>query len=244
MNTTAKNTKANADAPAVRELGADLSEAVRALEIAYRMIQRRYPDAPDVTIVVKRDERAWGHTTVQQVWAPAGQDAADRYEIMISGENLRRGAEHVAATLLHEAAHARNLAAGVRDCDVNGRHNTRFRDQAQSMGLSVAQYGWHGWTDTRLDADGAASWVRLIARLDKGLSASAVAQPHRAPAASSGGAEAEGGPTPVAPPKRTGRRNLHKAVCACGHSLRVSATVLELAAPTCQVCGEPFLAVD
>src|SRR5215469_10282574 len=105
MNTTTTKQATEATAaPVTIDLPADLSPAVAAIEKAYRMIQAEYPDAPGVTIVVKRDERAWGHTTVAKVWAPAGADldnapAADRFELMISGENLRRGAEHVAATL-------------------------------------------------------------------------------------------------------------------------------------------------
>ena len=97
---------------AVLDLGADLSPAVKALEDAYRIIRRTYPDAPEVTIVVKRDARAWGHTTVDPQWSTRESEAATHYEVMISGENLRRGPEAVAATLLHEAAHAMNLARG------------------------------------------------------------------------------------------------------------------------------------
>ena len=249
-NTAAKSSTAHDTTPGtakpVRDLGADLSPAVKALETAYRQIQRRYPDAPNVTIVVKRDQRAWGHTTVHEAWGAKDDEAATRLEIMISGENLRRGAEFVAATLLHEAAHARNLAAGVRDCDVNGRHNTKFRDRAQDMGLTVAEAGWHGWTATTLEDEGQASWKHLVATIQRGLDASAVAMAHKpvvAPPAG-GAAAVPGGTVVVVPPTRTGRRNLHKAVCACGHSLRVSGTVLAIAQPTCQVCGQPFLPVD
>lgn len=241
---TAHDTTPGTSKP-VRDLGADLSPAVKALETAYRQIQRRYPDAPPVTIVVKRDQRAWGHTTVHEAWGKADDESATRLEIMISGENLRRGAEDVAATLLHEAAHARNLAAGVRDCDVNGRHNTKFRDRAQDMGLTVTEAGWHGWTSTKLEDEGQASWKHLVATIQRGLDASAVAMAHKPAAVATGGVTVTGTTGGVtAPPTRTGRRNLHKAVCGCGHSIRVSATVLELAAPTCQVCGQPFLPVD
>lgn len=231
---------------AVLDLGADLSPAVKALEDAYRMIRKAYPDAPDVTIVVKRDARAWGHTTVDPLWATATSDAPTHYEVMISGENLRRGSREVAATLLHEAAHAINLASGRRDCDVNGRHNIKFRDQARTMGLDVAEHGWHGWTLTSLSEDGAKRWSRMLARLDKGLAAAAVAV--EPPAATlvvvpPAGGGVQGG-QPVSPPKRTGRRNLIKAVCTCGHSIRASRTVLDTAKPLCAACGSQFLPVD
>ena len=247
MNTTATATKTRAKAtPAVLNLGADLSPALRGLETAYRAIARRHPEAPEVTIVIKRDALAWGHTTVERVWSSAGVDQGQRYEIMISGENLRRGAREVLATLLHEAAHAINLATGVRDVDVNGRHNRKFADRAVSLGLEVTEVGWHGWTGTSLPDEALAGWARALASVEAGLAKSAVAVP-----LSSYGKPAKPGkpgaaetPGPVEPPKRGGRRNLIKAECACGYSIRLSGRVLEGAAPTCQACGEPFVAVD
>lgn len=246
-STPTKSTKADPTAAPVRDLGADLSPAVKALETAYRLIQRKVEGLPAVTIVVKRDAKAWGHTTVHEVWGQNGAEAASRLEIMISGENLRRGAQHVVATLLHEAAHARNLAAGVRDCDVNGRHNTKFRDGAADLGLIVAEAGWHGWTDTHLDAAGIKRWAPVIRRVEQGLAQAAVAVPHT-PAAlggpATGGAGDGAGGISVVPPKRGGRRNLIKAECLCGLSIRVSGKVLEVAQPTCQVCGQVFKPVD
>ena len=57
---TAKATEAPSTAPApTTELGADLSPAIRSIETAYRLIQKRFPDTPDATIVVKRDDHAW-----------------------------------------------------------------------------------------------------------------------------------------------------------------------------------------
>lgn len=244
--TITRRTVAPKSVPAVvLDLGADLSPAVKALEDAYRMIRRAYPGAPDVTIVVKRDARAWGHTTVDPTWSTATSNAATHYEVMISGENLRRGAREVAATLLHEAAHAINLASGVRDCDVNGRHNTKFRDRAQALGLDVTEHGWHGWTRTSLSEDGATRWAKMLARLDKGLAASAVAAdpPATLVVVPPAGGGVQGG-QPVIPPKRTGRRNLIKAQCSCGHSIRASRTVLDNAKPLCAACGKQFLPVD
>lgn len=247
MNTTATTKTRAKSTPAVLNLGADLSPALRGLETAYRAIQRRFPEAPEVTIVIKRDERAWGHTTVERVWSGKGEDKGQRYEIMISGENLRRGGREVLATLLHEAAHAINLASGVRDVDVNGRHNRKFAERARSLGLDVAESGWHGWTDTSLPS--VEGWTKALASVEAGLAKSAVAVPHIAygaaptkPGAKPGAAA--GGAGPVAPPKRGGRRTLPKAECRCGYSIRASLKVLEGARPTCQTCGEPFVAVD
>lgn len=245
-----------ATAPVI-ELGADLSPAVQAIETAYRAIQRKYAGTPDATIVVKRDQHAWGHTTVAKTWAPSAADAdtdASHFEIMISGENLRRGAEFVVATLLHESSHAYNLAAGVLDTDMNGRHNRKFADEAERRGLAVTQVGWHGWTGTTLPEKRDAFVTRLIATVQRGLAkAAAPAKMNLSHLGLTGteGAEAPakgkaGGLTlvpgaPVAPPKR-GNRNLIKAVCGCGDSIRLSRGVLDRCAPTCQVCGEKFAA--
>jgi hypothetical protein len=248
---TSKQATQATDTKPVMDLGADLSPAVAAIEKAYRMIQRRFADAPDATIVVKRDERAWGHTTVAKVWAPAAAEVADRFEIMISGENLRRGADAVAATLLHEAAHARNLAKGILDTDTNGRHNKLFKCTAEEHGLSCECDRWHGWTKTALTDEGRASWKALIATIERGLAKSAAtAAPTidhlpkpEAPKPVEGGVTITGGSGGfVSPPKR-GNRNLLKAVCGCGHSIRVSAGVLAAAEPTCQICGEVFATV-
>lgn len=244
---TAKNTRKGKTPAATVELAADLSPAVRALETAYRMIQRRHPEVPDVTIVVKRDGRAWGHTTVARIWSPAKGEEADRLEIMVSGENLARGAREVAATLIHEAAHARDLALGILDTDVNGRHNAKFRASAEALGLTCGKHAgheWMGYSATSLTDEQAEHWRHLIACIERGLAKAAKA--HRSGSLAvdpgTGSTTVTVGPTGgiIGPRRRGGNRNLLKAVCGCGHSIRLSQTVLDTAEPTCQVCSEPF----
>lgn len=247
--TTARDTSsANDELPAVMDLGADLSPALRAMERAYRMIQKRFTDAPAVTIVIKRDGKAWGHTTVAKLWAAAGQDTADRFEIMISGENLRRGAVAVAGTLLHEAAHARNLANGVLDTDANGRHNRKFAATAEAHGLTVTEHGWHGFAQTELSEEGQTEWKALLAVIDAGLAKSAATAlpnidhlPKPEKPATEGGEEgAEGTEVKPVTPRKRGNKNLLKATCGCGHIIRLSRGVWDLAQPTCSECAEVF----
>lgn len=242
----------------VLELAADLSPAVTALERAWRMIQTQFPGTPAATIVVKRDQFAWGHTTVAKTWAASKIEAdaeASHFEVMISGENLRRGARFVAGTLLHESAHAANLAVGKLDTDTNGRHSRVFADEAEARGLTVENVGWRGWTGTELPEDVAAKgWHRkLVQTIERGLAKAA------APAKASishlpvvkpaeGGEEGTGATVTVLPPatpvgpRKRGNRNLLVATCGCGDKIRVSAGVLDRCQPTCQVCGEQFAA--
>lgn len=244
---TSKQATQPTKAKPVTDLGADLSPAVSALERAYRLFQKTFKDAPNVTIIIKRDERAWGHTSVVKLWAPAKQTTAESFEIMISGENLRRGSEAVAATLLHEAAHARNLAKGIVDTDTNGRHNKTFATTAEQHGLSCKCDRWHGWTLTELTDEGRATWKPLLAIIAKGLEKSAAtAAPNADHLPKPPGAAGTAGPTkvgptgrPISPPKRP-NHNLLKASCGCGHSIRVSQGVLDKAQPTCQECEEVF----
>jgi hypothetical protein len=253
--TAAADTLLDTTAP-VLELAADLSPAVTALERAWRMIQAQFPGTPAATIVVKRDQHAWGHTTVAKTWAASKIEAdadASHFEVMISGENLRRGPRHVAATLLHESAHAANLAAGKLDTDTNGRHSRVFATEAEARGLAVENAGWRGWTGTELpEATAGTGWHRrLVVAIARGLvKAAAPAPPSIAhlpkPDPQPEGEDGEGEPAPAAPvavaPRKRGNRNLLVATCGCGHKIRVSAGVLAAAQPTCQVCGEPFTA--
>lgn len=241
MNSTTADVTTDTDSPVVLQLGADLSPAVKALETAYRMIQRRFPDVPNATIVVKRDARAWGHTTVNKVWSPAKAESADRLEIMVSGENLARGAESVAGTLIHEAAHAKNLANGVLDCNVNGRHNMKFKKAAEGLGLTVEEMGWHGFAKTHLNEEQAAAWKQVVSTIDKGLQKSAKAAAPAPVVIPTGAAGAAGPAGTIVPPRKRGDRNLIKASCpGCGSSIRASRGVLTGCKPTCTMCDEEF----
>lgn len=243
-----KHVPAQPTVEAVIALSADLSPAVLALEKAYARLQKDHPDVPNATIVVKRDERAWGHTTVAHVFGPQGAPEPDRLEIMISAENLARGARSVAATLIHEAAHGRNLAQGILDSDVNGRHNRAFADSAEHLGLVVAQAGWRGWTDTTLDDQGAARHRVMLNIIERGLAKSAKAHAPRAlkvTPTSDGpegtGATVSGGETvTILPPRKRGNRNLLKATCACGFNLRISQGALDGSRPKCSKCRQVF----
>jgi hypothetical protein len=232
-----------------------IAPVVSALQKVWARLQKAQPDLPDATIVVKRDSRAWGHTTVNRVWgaqATKGRGKAktvalkdERYEVMISGENLSRGATAVLGTLLHEAAHALNIAREIRDVDVNGRHNKRFAQTAEeAWGLEIKDLGnWMGWTDTYVPEACAKRFGVEVKMIATALTKSTVA--HHA-AAQTGGTVII---VPPAPGKtKTGGRakNLSRAVCECAPdasgwrpSLRASAKVLAIGIK-CEACDALF----
>jgi len=218
---------------------------------------------PPALFVVKRDARAWGHITLATAWAtetetldedyayagwalsmgvtPTRTVAQGFHEIMVSGENLSRGGRAVFGTVAHEATHALNIARQVRDVDSNGRHNRKFADLAEQMfGLTIEQHGSIGWSLTTVGDDCYRKWRRSIERLDEAIRAVA----HHGQAQGFGGFAPGGfgifGGTPT--PK--GRnKNLLKATCGCGSSIRASRTVLTKGV-SCDGCGENFTPED
>lgn len=222
-------------------------------------------ELPPVVVVVKRDSRAWGHVTIAETWNRTDYELDTEYayawqaissgvdcsrpvkrgfrELMVSGENLARGAREVFGTVAHEMAHIYNLAVGVRDVDSNGRHNTRFRDAAGDLfGLTIEEYApnhWAGWTKTTVGAECARRYRAHIDRIADGINATARDDQFARGGASGGGVSGIFGGSA---PKTTGRdRNLLKATCGCGLSIRASRRVI-VSGVRCEVCGEVFAA--
>lgn len=239
-------------APFVTTGAEGVAPVVTALQKVWTRLQKAEPTLPDATIIIKRDARAWGHTSVQKVWGAqkaTGKGKAkvatltkERHEIMVSGENLARGSVAVLGTLLHEAAHALNLAEGVQDCDSNGRHNKRFKARAEdAWGLDIRDAGnWLGWTDTHVPDDCQKRWAVELRMIETAMKKATVA--HRPVMA---------GLTVLPPtPGRTAtggrQKNLSRAICGCKPdasgwrpSLRASAKVLAIGI-TCQDCDKNF----
>lgn len=235
-----------------------VAPVVTTLQKVWTRLQKVAPTLPDATIVIKRDARAWGHTTTQRVWgaqATKGRGKAktvsltkERYEVMVSGENLSRGAEAVLGTLLHEAAHALNLADGIMDVDSNGRHNKKFKARAEdTWGLEIRDLGnWLGWTDTYVPEACAKRFKTELAMIDRAIKKATVAHhPKAVTGTPTGGVTLP----PVGPGKTvTGgrKKNLTRAVCKCEPdasgwvpSLRASARVLAIGIK-CEACDALF----
>jgi hypothetical protein len=203
-----------------------LAIVLEALEKAWASLSGKLPGGlPDVTLVVQRSKSRWGHYTLGCPWSVRGERTP---EVMISGENLARGAVDVFGTLSHEAAHALNHRDGIRDADSNDRHNLKFKKRAEeTFGLEISRMGWRGFTFTTVPGPAQERWSDEIALIDQALVLYA-------------GTPVSAG-YPVPPPTAPGRdRNLLSAKCSCGFSLRASRRVIEQAKPRCVKCGERF----
>lgn len=122
-------------------------------------IRKNHPEVPPVTVVLgakgtTRRGITHGH------FAPESWVGEAVHEIMLSGESLARGAEPTLGTLIHEAAHARAHAAGIKDTSNHGRyHNKKFKELGESMGIVLDQAPTLGWSLTTL-AEGTADKYR------------------------------------------------------------------------------------
>lgn len=221
---------------------------------------------PPAVMVVKRDSRAWGHITVRPAWQSAHEELDEDYgyapfavqvglegyhlgnktvtdyhhEIMVSGENLARGAVEVFGTLAHEAAHAANISNGVQDVDSNGRHNKRFKETAEHLfGLEISEYApnhWAGWTKTEVPFACRKTWKQAIDLIAEAIKVDAGEHPTATGGGSSGGGFTWVGGTP------TGGRNKNgiKAQCGCGSIIRTSQKALDKGI-TCGECEQMFV---
>ncbi len=109
------------------------------------------PDLPRVTVTLASGNDGkgikLGHFAPSR-WTDAGETT---HELFIGGEGLDRGPEGLLATILHEAAHALCHVRGVKDTSRQGRyHNTKFRVQAEKLGLTVTQDAKLGWSPSEL----------------------------------------------------------------------------------------------
>jgi hypothetical protein len=199
------------------------SAVVAALEDAWTAVRTHHVDVPQVVIILGAGSEArrglfkWGHFAAAR-WHVAG---ANRPEVLVSGEGLRRGARDVLATLMHEAAHGVANTRQIQDTSRQGRwHNRRFATLAQELGLKVTQDPKTGWSQTHLTEQLATRYADQLT----GLSSALLLWRH---------AELQLG-------AQTTSRNLLACSCECGRKLRVARSTLEQAPIICGACEEPF----
>jgi len=194
---------------------------VACLERTWTTIRTRYPDVPDVVLVVASGSEGkrlnLGHFAPHR-WEVAG---ADRHEVLVGGEGLHRGPLEVLGTLLHEAAHGLAQARAIQDTSRQGRyHNRRYATVARELGLDVAAVKPIGWSATTVPEPTAAGYTSQLEELAAALVLWR-RQEHRIGTG-------------------TRSRNLLAAACGCGRRIRVAKATLAEAPILCGACQEPF----
>ena len=172
------------------------------------------------------------------------------HELFIGGEGLARGPVNLLATLLHEAAHALAHARGIQDTSRQGRyHNTRYRAVAEELGITVAQVGAIGWSDTTVPTTTTDAYAVEVADLGQAIRAYRRAEGGRMLPTDPNGGDADGDADDGEEEDREAkkRRNGVALLCGCqpvARRIRLALSVAETGPITCGVCGHNFTDPD
>lgn len=237
IQAVATNSPAGVDAAVSTAVGEGRISAplVAALEAAWSAIRARHPELPAAVLVVGAGSGRGtgsgglklGHYAALR-WHHEGLDGAAGKlpEVFIGGEGLARGPVGVLGTLLHEAAHALAHERGIKDTSRQGRwHNTRFKELATEVGISVEKDARIGWSPTTVPAATRADYAAVLGQLAGAL------RLHRSAEAGPGGASGK-------------RKSPPPCVCGCGRRIRVAPAVLAAGPITCGACGSDFEPAD
>lgn len=226
--------------------GADFSaELVRAVAQVWAAIRANHADVPDVVITVGAGAETRGLKLGHFAAGAWQHEESEVSELFIGGEGLARGPEEVLATLLHEAAHGIAHTREIKDTSRQGRwHNTKFRDIAEALGLTVTKDSRIGWSVSALAEGTADTYADEVARLAGVLTA------HRRTrwttitlggGKNGGQGGTEGDDTEEDKPKSN---NGISAVCGCDRKVRVSHSTYDAGPIICGLCGTAFTDPD
>jgi hypothetical protein len=215
--------------PTGQQHGTVTGPLVVAIEHTWAAIQDRHPDVPDVVLTLGNGSARPGQLTLGHFhdgkWATG--DNARLPELFLGGEGLARGPRAVLGTLLHEATHGVAATRGIKDTSRQGRyHNTRFRDLATELGITVERDPAIGWSITTVPDTTAHAYADQIAALDAAIKAHRLADVHGV--------------------SRTTSNNGLVATCECDppRKIRLSRAAYDSGAITCGVCEAEFVARD
>lgn len=225
----------------------DASALVAALEATWSAIQLRHPDVPDVVVTlgagsigVPAGALKLGHFAAERWIAYDTKDPVGLAELFVGGEGLRRGAEPVLTTLLHEAAHGVAHVRRIKDTSRQGRyHNTRFKLLGEELSLTITQAPTIGWSSTKLAPGTAVEYVDEIEALAWAIvgfrnaeGATLAGPPGGGKGGTTGGGGRYGGGS------RRPKNGL-VLVCECtpGRRIRASAAVVDRGPIVCGVCS-------
>ena len=208
---------------------------VAAIEHLWAAIQVRHPDVPDVVLTLGNGSTRPGQLTLGHFhagkWATRDQstnEATRLPELFVGGEGLAAGPRDLLGTLLHEAAHGVAAAREVQDTSRQGRyHNTRYREIATELGITVERDPRIGWSLTTVPDSTAALYAEHIGRLGDAMRAHRLADTHgtgRGPSSNNG----------------------LVAVCECDppRKIRLSRTAYDVGPVVCGVCEADFTSTD
>jgi hypothetical protein len=206
------------------------SALLAVLERCWAKVRQHHPELPEAVLIVasgsgpKGGVEKWGHFAPHR-WEHGDQE---RHEVLIGAEGLRRGADEVLETLLHEAAHGLAASREVADTSRQGRyHNRHYQRLAQELGLIVEKVGVYGWTGTTLSEQARKRYAPQLRQLERAL----VLWRREEPAGGRGGATAQ-------------RHRLLLCSCEPPRKIRAARATAELGPILCGVCDEEFRAEE
>lgn len=100
-----------------------------------------------VTIQSRGKHNAYGWVTAQKAWTD-GEGKELAYELNVAAESLARPTADIFNTIVHEMCHLVNIQRGVQDCTNSQRHNKKFKEICDKVGLYCEQMGRYGWAAT------------------------------------------------------------------------------------------------
>lgn len=220
-----------------------MSRITQGIERAFDEIRKHVPEVRRAIFTVYLNQaRAVRGYYWQDSWRRVSKDGETRTwdEIHISSHLLAEGTTSVLRTLLHEAVHSLAVARKIQDTSRQNRyHNEKFKNLAVELGLQVHkpkkgedlwQYGWQT-PGIEPDEITVGRWRKALVILDDAVLA-AQDLPWMIQL---------GGAGRHAPKRRTIKRTgLLKLTCGCGHIIRASTKVRDLAIVGCEDCGELF----
>jgi len=205
-----------------------------ALRDIWSAIRAGHPGVPDVVLLPApnplRQSNVLGYFAGLR-WQQ-GSSVGRLSEVVVVAEHMNRGAEDVFSTLLHEAAHAQNFHAGIRDVSRNQYHNKEFRRAAQQLGLEVSRVAHYGFAETTVPDATALRYAAQIASLTEAL----MFRMSERNIASQGSAPSAADPPTSSKPSARSR----KATCDCGFIIRVARKTMTETVIRCDRCAQPF----
>lgn len=106
---------------------------------------------PYFTLIPNRGKTAYLGWFFRGKWK---EGKANKNEINICPDTLKRPLEDVLETVLHEMVHYANYVKNIQDCNANQYHNKHFKTRAESFGLIVEKIRNRGYAKTSLNEYG------------------------------------------------------------------------------------------